>query len=211
MRFEIRGGGLTLIVLGVAALSGAVFALGLVAGYEMAKESQPDVNQLSSTYPLPSPQPTNENAPPSPAIAPAPSVAAGGAASIGATPPMIALGTRTATPAAHPTIAIARAPAPQAMDTVGHASENGESEASPTAHPGKPYNIQIEAVMDKSGADAMVAQLKSLGFSASSYTIKMGSENWYRVRFGPYPTQDEARAAAEKYHREYKRPYSMKQ
>src|SRR5215469_11727079 len=54
MRFEIRGGGAFLILVGLLGLSGAVFALGLVAGYEMAKQTQPDINQLSTAYPLPS-------------------------------------------------------------------------------------------------------------------------------------------------------------
>ena len=53
MRFEIRAGGGFLILLGLVGLSGAVFALGLVAGYEMARQNQPDLSQISSTYPLP--------------------------------------------------------------------------------------------------------------------------------------------------------------
>ena len=55
MRFEIRAGGGFLILAGLVGLSGAVFALGLVAGYEMARQTQPDVSQISSTYPLPNP------------------------------------------------------------------------------------------------------------------------------------------------------------
>ena len=55
MRFEIRAGGGFLILLGLVGLSGAVFALGLVAGYEMARQNQPDLSQISSTYPLPNP------------------------------------------------------------------------------------------------------------------------------------------------------------
>ena len=55
MRFEIRAGGGFLILVGLVGLSGAVFALGLVAGYEMARQNQPDLSQISSTYPLPNP------------------------------------------------------------------------------------------------------------------------------------------------------------
>src|SRR5208337_1505776 len=76
MRFEIRAGGWFLILLGLVGLSGAVFALGLVAGYEMARQNQPDLNQISSTYPLPSPPekpaPVSEM---SPAAAASPSIA----------------------------------------------------------------------------------------------------------------------------------------
>ena len=39
MRFEIRAGGGFLILAGLVGLSGAVFALGLVAGYEMARQN----------------------------------------------------------------------------------------------------------------------------------------------------------------------------
>ena len=40
MRFEIKTGGVTAILFGVAALSGAVFMLGLLAGYDVGRESQ---------------------------------------------------------------------------------------------------------------------------------------------------------------------------
>src|ERR1700691_1472670 len=64
MRFEIRAGGAFLILVGLVGLSGGVFALGLVAGYEMARQNQPDINQISSTYPLPkSPAPDEKPAP----------------------------------------------------------------------------------------------------------------------------------------------------
>ena len=79
MRFEIRAGGGVLILFGLVGLSGAVFALGLVAGYEMARQSQPDMSQISSTYPLPNPPenpaPVSEMSPAaeaSPAVAAAP-------------------------------------------------------------------------------------------------------------------------------------------
>jgi hypothetical protein len=55
MRFEIRAGGGFLILVGLVGLSAGVFGLGLVAGYEMARGNTPDLNQISSTYPLPSP------------------------------------------------------------------------------------------------------------------------------------------------------------
>ncbi len=62
MRFEIKKGGAFLILVALVGLSGAVFALGLVAGYQMAKQNQPDLNQTSTTYPLPA-APTDESKP----------------------------------------------------------------------------------------------------------------------------------------------------
>src|SRR5260370_5827467 len=79
MRFEIRAGGGILVLFGLVGLSGGVFAVGLVAGYEMARQSQPDMSQISSTYPLPNPPenpaPVSEMSPAaeaSPAVAAAP-------------------------------------------------------------------------------------------------------------------------------------------
>ncbi|MGA8793719.1 hypothetical protein, partial [Candidatus Binatus sp.] len=71
MRFEIRAGGAFLILLGLVGLSGAVFALGLVAGYEMARQNQPDLNQISSTYPLPNPPASGEKPAPVTEMSPA--------------------------------------------------------------------------------------------------------------------------------------------
>ena len=75
MRFEIRAGGGVLILFGLVGLSGAVFALGLVAGYEMARQSQPDMSQISSTYPLPNPP---ENPAPVSEMSPAAEASRGG-------------------------------------------------------------------------------------------------------------------------------------
>ncbi|HUY18043.1 MAG TPA: SPOR domain-containing protein [Candidatus Binataceae bacterium] len=70
MRFEIRTGGALLFMVGLAALSGTVFALGLIAGYEMARQNQVDSSQLATNYPLPSPA-----AMPSPAAIASPAAA----------------------------------------------------------------------------------------------------------------------------------------
>ncbi|MGH7917284.1 MAG: SPOR domain-containing protein [Candidatus Binataceae bacterium] len=52
MRFEIRSGGIIAILVGVAALSGAVFVLGLLAGYDVGRESQLNSAQMAETYPV---------------------------------------------------------------------------------------------------------------------------------------------------------------
>src|SRR5271156_6229076 len=70
MRFEIRTGGTILILAGLAVLSGSVFALGLVAGYEMSRQNQVDQSQLASVYTAPSPIaiPSVEAPPPGAAV-----------------------------------------------------------------------------------------------------------------------------------------------
>src|SRR5271166_1869550 len=65
MRFEIKAGGWILILVGLAGLSLIVFALGLFAGYDMARSTAPEAPQAASVYPLPNP-------PPAPDLAKAP-------------------------------------------------------------------------------------------------------------------------------------------
>ena len=55
MRFEIKAGGAILILVGLAGLSVVVFALGLFAGYDMARNTAPEAPQAASVYPLPNP------------------------------------------------------------------------------------------------------------------------------------------------------------
>src|SRR5208337_4757051 len=55
MRFEMRAGGLFAILLGLGFLSGAVFLLGLVAGYEMGRQQESSNQQYATVYPVPEP------------------------------------------------------------------------------------------------------------------------------------------------------------
>jgi DedD protein len=226
MRFEIKAGGTVLILAGLIGLSGAVFALGLVAGYEMARQNQPDINQISTTYPLPNP--AEKPAPvsdvssaasaPSPAIAEAPPPAP-------IKPPAPAVGEMN--PAAHTSPATVARAKPPAMAPAANASASADDEdadedtdadaAAPPAPmppphalpPGAhPYNIQIEAVMDKSGADEMVSRLKSLGYNAQETQIVLGGQPWYRVHVGPFASADEATAAQNRLREQYKQAYS---
>src|SRR5579875_3109559 len=52
MRFEIGPGGIFIILLGLAGLSGGVFGLGLVAGHELAGP-EPGSQPVAEAYPLP--------------------------------------------------------------------------------------------------------------------------------------------------------------
>ena len=212
MRFEIRKGGAFLILIALLGLSGAVFALGLVAGYQMAKQNQPDLSQTSTTYPLPNP-PTDESKPPPVAeMSPPPSMPIKPAA-----PPVAAI----PPPASHEspaTVARVRppAPAPAANPTAPSGADEEEADSEPAPSPAvvapssqrRPYNIQIEAVMDKSGADEMVARLQKLGYNAQEITTNLNGQTWYRVRVGPYGSSAEAAAAQEKLREQYKQAYT---
>jgi DedD protein len=221
MRFEIRAGGGFLILAGLVGLSGAVFALGLVAGYEMARQTQPDVNQISTTYPLPNPP---EKLPPvselSPATAASPAVAsAPSARPVSIKTPAPAIGEAYPPAARTSPAAVARirppavAPAvnpPSDEDTDDDSEEASAPAAPPRALPpgSKGYNIQIEAVMDKSGADEMVTRLKSLGYNAQEVKTPLNGQVWYRVRVGPYASADDATAAQNQLREQYKQAYT---
>jgi cell division septation protein DedD len=220
MRFEIRAGGGFLILAGLVGLSGAVFALGLVAGYEMARQTQPDVSQISSTYPLPNPP---EKLPPvsemSPAAAASASIASVPPAPVTIKPPAPAIGeghpaARTS-PAAvarirPPAVAPAVTPPASDEDTDDDSDEASAPAVPPRALPpgSKGYNIQIEAVMDKSGADEMVARLRSLGYNAQEVKTPLNGQVWYRVRVGPYASADDATAAQNQLREQYKQAYT---
>jgi cell division protein FtsN len=212
MRFEIRAGGAFLIFIGLVALSGAVFALGLVAGHEMFRQNQPDLSQISTTYPMPSAplagatpasvaSPVNLGAP---AIAAAASSTSSNAIKLPAPPaarPSVAALARVKPPAP----AINLPPPAEDEDTSARPPPSAASAPAPGS---KPYNIQIEAVMDKTGADEMVSRLKTLGYNAQEMKTALNGQTWYRVRIGPYNSQEEAKAAQDKLREQYKQAYT---
>jgi cell division protein FtsN len=220
MRFEIRAGGGFLILVGLVGLSGAVFALGLVAGYEMARQNQPDMSQISSTYPLPNPPgkpaPVSEM---SPASVASPSVASA-PPSEAIKPPAPALGEERPAARMSPATVARLKPPPEApaVNRLAPAEEDSDddteapsaSAAAPQAVPpgSKPYNIQIQAVMDKSGADEMVSRLKTLGYNAQEAKVALNGQTWYRVRIGPYASADDATAAQNRLREQYKQAYT---
>lgn len=213
MRFEIRTGGAFLILVALIGLSGAVFALGLVAGYQMARTNQPDVSQTSTTYPLPS-APTDETKP-APIAEMSPPA---GASSTEPAPPRVA----AMPPPSHPAPAAVARLKPPAPATSSNPSASGaepeeeEAESVPATSPAvaapapmrHPFNIQIEAVMDKSGADEMVSRLAKLGYNAQETTTTLSGQTWYRVRVGPYGSAEEAAAAQEKLRQQYRQAYT---
>jgi cell division septation protein DedD len=228
MRFEIRTGGTILILVGLMGLSGVVFALGLVAGYEMARQNTPDVSQVASVFPVPS-RPAMQ---PSPAASPAP-VAPVATVSAASPVPVAAstagnlarpvLSSKAAAPVSTPKAVAARTtpaerPSPAEVEDTGEsatakpAPHAASSVSSAAPAPGveartKGYNIQIEAVMDHAGAEDMIRKLRALGYTPYEVSTQIDGQTWYRVRVGPYPTPDQARAAQDKLKQQYKAAY----
>jgi DedD protein len=238
MRFEIRVGGWILIFVGLAGLSVVVFALGLFAGYDMASNASPDAPRAASVYPLPSPPPrsdiakspakssdqvaSTEPASPKPALVKA--VASSSANSGALSLPM----DKNAGPvAAIPSRAVASVAAPipappnyAPSETVGDAKPPAAKPpganpamkyalaAAPPAVRHKPFNIQIDAAMDHANAEQMTARLQKLGYRAFMVPTAIGGQTWYRVRIGPYPSQEEASAAEQELRAKYKDAYA---
>jgi septal ring-binding cell division protein DamX len=203
MRFEIKAGGFFIILLGLLGLSGAVFFLGVMAGNEIAKQNTPDQAQVSSTFPLPSPPPVEATpTPASIAINPTPVPMGGFSPAAGSHPavlPPMAAGVKS------PVAVLS----PHAMSTRAAVASlaSPAAVASPPVHK-HPYNIQIEAVMDRNGADQMVQRLQSLGYPAVAETTDIDGQTWYRVKVGPYDSQEEAQDAQAKLREQYKAAYT---
>jgi septal ring-binding cell division protein DamX len=70
-----------------------------------------------------------------------------------------------------------------------------------------PYNIQIEAAMDRNGANSMAQRLQRLGYTPHLVPTLIAGQTWYKVEVGPYATQDEAAAAQEQLRQKYNSAY----
>jgi cell division protein FtsN len=89
------------------------------------------------------------------------------------------------------------APAPRAV---------APTAARPQLHH-KPFNIQIEAAMDRSGAEEMKHRLSGLGYQPRLVPAQLNGQTWYKVVIGPYPTQEAAAAAQSEMRAKYNRLY----
>ena len=253
MRFEVKGGGIAAILFAMTLLSGAVFVLGLLAGYDVGRQAQIDAAQLATSYPLQSP-PSSGAAPNqsraesgNPAMRSAASTTAspaagGGTAVTSASTANGILSRDSANPARKPsqpsatparkrvasasTPSAAEPPSTAANEDMGAAeSENPEADASSgtssnpdlqarrkvaataaSAHH-KPYNIQIEAAMDISGADRMIARLQKLGYTSHLVPTEIAGQRWYKVEVGPYATAEEASNAEAELRQRYDTTY----
>ena len=245
MRFEIKGGGIFAILVGIGVLSGAVFALGLLAGYDVGRESQVSTAQVATTYPLASEATESSPAAASSEVGGAaeessPEAAASTQAEAAATPPAPDASAAEARampkPHAHPTApkrtAAAEVPPPaeasvppkERPDTGSAAPAeagtpapgehtaslgNGASSTAATSprYRRRPYNIQIEAAMDRNGANSMAQRLQRLGYTPHLVPTVIAGQTWYKVEVGPYATQDEAAAAQEQLRQKYNSTY----
>jgi len=259
MRFEIKSGGVVAILFGVAALSGAVFIFGLLAGYDVGRESQSSAAQVATAYPIGVPPATDGSAaapsgaaasdasahpaavpgdrsvtaatiPPAAAnpvapVAPIPPVASTKAAIAKpakpiarATPPAFAPPPERMASASPRSSAMDSPPGSPAADENSDSGDGGDSSdteapapraaATATARPQphhKPFNIQIEAAMDRSGANEMVQRLQGLGYQPHLVPAQLNGQTWYKVVIGPYPTQEAAAAAQAEMRTKYNR------
>lgn len=260
MRFEVKGGGIAAIVFAMTLLSGAVFVMGLLAGYDVGRQAQLDTAQLATSYPLqsapssgapsnPSPaepeNPAVESAasttPSSPAAESTPVTAASAAdrslagnsvspkrkpSQPGATPARQRLVSSSVPSAAEPPASAADSSAADEDTSAAAESENtdasdasSEDSSNPNVQAGrrvasttpsarhKSYNIQIQAAMDISGADQMMARLRKLGYSSHLVPTEIAGQRWYKVEVGPYATAEEASSAEAQLRHKYDTTY----
>jgi hypothetical protein len=255
MRFEVKGGGIAAIVFAMTLMSGAVFVLGLLAGYDVGRQAQVDMAQLATSYPLqsapssgapPNPSPAEpDNAAVRSAASTTPSPATAGSAPVtaasaadrsiakdsvspkrrasqpSATPARQRLASSSTSSATEPPSSTADSSAAD-EDTSAAESENPEaSDASSEANvqarrrvasttPStrhKPYNIQIQAAMDISGADQMMARFQKLGYPSHLVPTEIAGRRWYKVEVGPYATPEEASSAEAQLRQRYDTTY----
>jgi cell division septation protein DedD len=247
MRFEVKGGGIAAILFALTLLSGAVFALGLLAGYDVGRQAQIDTSQLATSYPLQSPPtsaapsqiPVDEANRAMPSAASSPSPAAGTAPMAEASAASASLAGESPSTRRRPfpphttqerqrlvaASSSASAPPTAAADsalgeeTDAPDSENSEALTQPlegsTNQPTrrsatvrhKAYNIQIEAAMDISGADRMIARLQKLGYTSHLVPTEIAGQRWYKVEVGPYATAEEASSAEAEMRQKYNQTY----
>lgn len=239
MRFEIRSGGVGVILFGLVALSAMVFLFGLYEGYEIGIQSQSSSAQMATAYPLQAPPLASDN----PANAETPvggSSPASGSSAIGGNSPAAqnSLAATVPSPAASmapsppPSVAAAtpehppeRASAPRVADagvtSVKVAPPPSAPEATASISPSPaaavhtvstepapasrrmPFNIQIQAAMDRKGADQMVQRLQQLGYQPHLVSTHIAGQTWYKVEVGPYASQDEAAVAEAELRQKY--------
>jgi cell division septation protein DedD len=229
MRFEIKTGGAILILAGLAGLSLIVFALGLFAGYDMARSTAPESPQTASVYPVPVPpadlatapsKSLNEAASTQPADkVPDKTRASAGASSLAmdknagpVTAPPSRPVANAAPPTSPPKLASSdtdndeKPPATKPAATNPTQKYASATDSAPAHH--KPFNIQIDAAMDRTNAEQMTARLQKLGYRAFMVPTDIGGQTWWRVRVGPYQSQEEASTAEQELRAKYKDSYA---
>jgi cell division septation protein DedD len=231
MRFEIKAGGWVLITLGLLGLSVIVFAFGIYAGYDMARSTAPEAPQAASVYPLPNPPVASElaNAPAKSSEKTASTSAA--SAALAKTKPSnpgagaLAMDKDAGPVTASPSHATTKAAA--SVPSAKTASYDTDSDSKPMTNPPattppanyasatdasaghhKPFNIQIDAAMDRTNAEQMTARLQKLGYHAFMVPTDISGQTWWRVRVGPYQSQEEASTAEQELRSKYRDTYT---
>jgi septal ring-binding cell division protein DamX len=232
MRFEIKGGGFFAILLGIVALSSAVFIFGLLAGYDVGRQSASATAQVATNYSIPSaPLVTASAAPAARAsVAAPPAVAANDNPTEGDSEDTTAKPVKGhAVPDASsgdegemsgevpppPDESTAPPSTSGAAQRTASADENSADDTADTgssdeeAPPPKKhgFNIQIQAAMDLSGANQMIRRLKTIGYPAHMVATPIDGQTWYKVEVGPYPSQEGAAAAQATMRQKYNDAY----
>lgn len=233
MRFEIRSGGIAAILVGLALLSGAVFVLGLLAGYNVGRESQVTTAQVATAYPMQAPPAAAQNAmaavsaatpaavetsaaaatpseaanPATEPEAPASGVAKSGTDKVSAHEPAAVAESALPSAGASPSTSGEEVPNAPANPGLADGSTAASEPAGPHGSRHKPYNIQIRAAMDLNGGNAMMKRLEQLGYQAHLVPTQIASQTWYRVEVGPYASQQEAAAAEAELRQKYNAMY----
>ena len=64
------------------------------------------------------------------------------------------------------------------------------------------------SVSDKTGLSAFARRLQRLGYHAFLVPTDIGGQTWWRVRVGPYQSEDEASSAEQELRSRYKDTYT---
>jgi cell division septation protein DedD len=233
MRFEINAGGWFLIAVGLFGLSAVVFVAGIYAGYVVARSTAPEATQAASVYPLPNPPPAPDFAkapakssdqvastlPGSNAPVTKTNPSDSGAASLAmdkSAGPVAAASSRAVANAAASVSSPKTAPSDTALEektgltkpalTNPPAKYASATDASAGRH--KPFNIQLDAAMDRTNAEQMTARLQKLGYHAFMIPTDISGQTWWRVRVGPYQSQEEASTAEQELRAKYRDTYT---
>jgi cell division protein FtsN len=62
--------------------------------------------------------------------------------------------------------------------------------------------------MDRANAEQMASRLQKLGYHAFLVPTDIGGQTWWRIRVGPYNSQDEASAAEQELRVKYRDNYT---
>jgi septal ring-binding cell division protein DamX len=235
MRFEIRGGGFFMILVGILGLSSAVFVFGLLAGYDVGRQSVSATQEVATTYSIPSaPLVTASSAPAAPAP---PSAASPPEVAANENPPATDGDDTEAKPVKAPAggdmgdgAGVANDEAPPSDESAAPPTGSGERTRTASAEANNPgatddtdntasddeappppkrhaFNIQIQAAMDLSGANQMIRRLQKIGYPAHLVATPIDGQTWYKVEVGPYSSQDAAASAQTAMRQKYNDEY----